>query len=68
MYDYRMAKIIRAITGIMPCACCPYPCKAKENSSRSNCVRQWYKILHFFENDGDQQAVLDEVYRLYTQE
>ena len=65
MADYKMAPVINAITSCMPCPICPYPCKAKNDSSKANCSRRWYEILHFLENDGDKRAVLEEVYELY---
>lgn len=42
---YDFAKVLTSITDIMPCDHCPYPCKAKERSSRANCDIQWKKML-----------------------
>ena len=39
------AKILKAISETMVCDKCPYPCNAKENSSKANCMRQWSEIL-----------------------
>lgn len=38
-------KILKAISETMQCDKCPYPCKAKENSSQANCVMHWSGIL-----------------------
>ena len=43
--DVRLANVIKAITKVMPCSECPYPCMAKEHSSQANCDRHWYEIL-----------------------
>ena len=64
MAEYKMAPIIKAITDCMPCTNCPYPCQAKDNSSRANCVARWYHVLHYMKNDGDRKAVHAEVYNL----
>ena len=33
------------IASVMPCRLCPYPCKAKENSSMANCASHWVLIM-----------------------
>lgn len=40
-----LVDVLRAITSVMPCEKCPYPCQARENSSQANCDRRWYEIL-----------------------
>lgn len=39
------AKVLKAISETMTCVKCPYPCKAKEQSSQANCVTNWSEIL-----------------------
>lgn len=41
----KAANILKAITHVMPCDKCPYPCKAKRNSSQANCDRHWFEML-----------------------
>ena len=45
MERYKLSKIIHAITSVMPCDHCPYPCKANVNSSLANCDGHWYEML-----------------------
>lgn len=39
------AKMLNAIADTMTCDKCPSSCKAKENSSKANCVYNWSEIL-----------------------
>lgn len=38
-------RVLKAISETMTCDKCPYPCKAKEQSSQANCVTNWSEIL-----------------------
>lgn len=51
------AKVLKAITATMTCDKCPYPCKAKENSSLSNCMMRWSEILSKIEPSCDWKEV-----------
>lgn len=51
------AKILNAISKTMTCDKCPYPCEAKEQSSRANCVMHWSNVLSKIEPDCDWKEV-----------
>ena len=50
-------KVLKAISETMTCDKCPYPCKAKENSSKANCVMRWSEILSKIKTDCDWKEV-----------
>ena len=60
-----MAKIINAITAVMLCESCPYPCEAGVNSSRANCNRQWFSILSNM-NMEPLDIVSDNLFCMFT--
>lgn len=51
------AMILNAICETMTCDKCPYPCRARENSSKSNCVLHWSEILQRIDPACDWNAV-----------
>lgn len=59
------AKILKAISETMTCDKCPYPCRAKENSSQANCVAQWADILSKINTDTDWKEIKHEVARMF---
>ncbi len=58
-------KILKAIVDSMACKNCPYPCKAKKNSSYANCAMHWSKILSSIKTDCDWKEVR---FRVATEE
>lgn len=45
MKNYDLNKVVKAVTHVMPCDSCPYPCKAKLHSSQANCDMRWTEII-----------------------
>lgn len=62
-HSISMAKVINAICRSVSCDICPYPCKAKVNSSMANCITHWFDILSNIEIK-DREEVCDEAFKL----
>lgn len=50
-------RVLKAISATMTCDKCPYPCKAKEQSSQANCVMNWSEILSKINPKSDWKEV-----------
>lgn len=68
MTDHFESYIIKAISETMTCNKCPYPCKAKSNSSMYNCVKQWCYILSKIDPNVDWNEVVDGICATRTTE
>lgn len=51
------ATILNAICTTMQCDKCPYPCKAKQQSSMANCVAHWSELLSELKPNTDWKEV-----------
>lgn len=58
------AKILKAISETMTCNRCPYPCKAKGESSMANCVMHWSEILAKIDPNTDWKEARFEASKL----
>ena len=42
---YNMQKVLEAITKVMPCDLCPYPCSKPHAANQYSCDKKWEDIL-----------------------
>lgn len=63
--SYDKATLINAISKVMTCEVCPYPCTSKENSSMRNCQYNWYKILSNVSTEPWVHEVQDKLFQMF---
>lgn len=63
-----LARIISAITAVMPCEKCPYPCEKKGQSSQYNCNRHWFEVLSECSIPEKWITVSDDLFKLRRDE
>lgn len=51
------SNVLKAISETMTCDKCPYPCNAREKSSKANCAMRWSEILSEIKADCDWKEV-----------
>ena len=63
-----VAKVIMAITSVMECSKCPYPCDRKQGSSLYNCNNHWYDILKSVDLPEHWITVSDKIIKYRNEE
>ena len=66
--EHDVAKVIMAITSVMECRICPYPCEQKQDSSLYNCNHHWYEILMSVDIPKNWVTVSDKIFRYRNEE
>lgn len=63
---YNKAKIISAITSVISCEECPYPCYQKGHASTYTCQRHWYEMLSDSTDHRYWHDIRDELFEMFS--
>ena len=65
MNNMYFAKVLSAISNLMPCEKCPDQCSLPNRCTQANCDRHWYEILTRLDSNTKWEDISNELFENY---